>query len=45
MQEIQAAYKLSQNRNEKDYLNIINKLQEEKDLDSQRMAKVMKKKV
>ncbi|MED2454423.1 FMN-binding negative transcriptional regulator, partial [Bacillus thuringiensis] len=39
------AYKLSQNRNEKDYLNIINKLQEEKDFDSQRMAKVMKKKV
>ncbi|MEI5888217.1 FMN-binding negative transcriptional regulator [Bacillus albus] len=45
VQEIQAAYKLSQNRNEKDYLNIINKLQEEKDFDSQRMAKVMKKKV
>ncbi|SES31165.1 FMN-binding negative transcriptional regulator [Psychrobacillus sp. OK032] len=42
--EVQAAYKLSQNRNEKDYLNIVNKLQEEEDINSQQMAKVMEKK-
>lgn len=39
--EVQAAYKLSQNRNEKDYLNIVNKLQEEEDLNSQQIAEVM----
>ncbi|WP_028402367.1 FMN-binding negative transcriptional regulator [Ectobacillus panaciterrae] len=45
VQEIQAAYKLSQNRSEEDYHNIVNKLHEEKDLNSQQMAEVMKKRV
>ncbi|TQR16272.1 FMN-binding negative transcriptional regulator [Psychrobacillus soli] len=45
IQEVQAAYKLSQNRNEKDYLNIVHKLQEEEDVSSQQMAKVMKGRV
>lgn len=45
VQEIQASYKLSQNRNEEDYHNIVNKLHEEKDLNSQQMAEVMKKRV
>jgi transcriptional regulator len=45
VQEIQAAYKLSQNRNEEDYLNIIDKLYEEENPDSQQMAKVMKKNI
>ncbi|NEU32040.1 FMN-binding negative transcriptional regulator [bacterium LRH843] len=44
VQEIQAAYKLSQNRNEEDYHNIVNKLYEEKDLSSQQMAQVMQEK-
>ncbi|TQR21742.1 FMN-binding negative transcriptional regulator [Psychrobacillus vulpis] len=43
VKEIQAAYKLSQNRNAKDYLNIVNKLHEEEDPNSQQMAEVMKK--
>ncbi len=34
MQEVQAACKLSQNRNEEDYHNIIDKLYEEKDLNN-----------
>ena len=42
IQEVQAAYKLSQNRNEDDYQNIIDKLYEEKDLNSQQLAEVMK---
>jgi transcriptional regulator len=42
IQEVQAAYKLSQNRNEEDYQNIVDKLYEEKDLNSQQLAKVMK---
>lgn len=41
VQEIQAANKLSQNRNEEDYHNIVNKLYEEKDLNSQQMAQLM----
>ncbi|QGQ45901.1 FMN-binding negative transcriptional regulator [Metabacillus sediminilitoris] len=45
VQEIQAANKLSQNRNEEDYHNIINKLYEEKDLNSQQMAQLMKRKL
>lgn len=45
VQEIQAAYKLSQNRNEEDYNNIINKLYEEKDLNSHKMAEVMNRKL
>lgn len=42
IQEIQAAYKLSQNRNEEDYRNIIDRLNEEEDLHSHQMAEVMK---
>lgn len=42
VQEVQAAYKLSQNRNQEDYYNIIDKLYEEGDLNSQQMAEVMK---
>ncbi|MGP4080669.1 FMN-binding negative transcriptional regulator [Pseudalkalibacillus sp. R45] len=42
VQEVQAAYKLSQNRNEEDYYNIIDKLKEEKDSNSQQLAEVMK---
>lgn len=45
VQEIQAAYKLSQNRSEEDYHNTVNKLHEEKDLNSQQMAEMMKKRV
>ncbi|MCZ8533237.1 FMN-binding negative transcriptional regulator [Psychrobacillus psychrodurans] len=45
VQEIQAAYKLSQNRNEEDYHNIIHKLYEEKDLNSHQMAEVMSRKL
>ncbi|WP_203248780.1 FMN-binding negative transcriptional regulator [Sporosarcina beigongshangi] len=45
VQEIQAANKLSQNRNEKDYQNIIDKLYEEKDSNSQQMAKLMESKL
>lgn len=45
VEEIQAANKLSQNRNEKDYQNIINKLYEEGDLHSQQMAQLMERKV
>ncbi|MFP5115988.1 FMN-binding negative transcriptional regulator [Bacillaceae bacterium C204] len=45
VQEIQAANKLSQNRNEKDYHNIVNKLFEEKDLNSQQMAQLMERKL
>lgn len=43
IKEIQAAYKLSQNRNEEDYHNIVEKLQEEDYLNSQQLAEVMKK--
>lgn len=43
VQEIQAAYKLSQNRNKEDYDNIVEKLQEEENLHSQQLAEVMKK--
>lgn len=44
VQEIQAANKLSQNRNAEDYQNIIAKLYEENDLDSKKMADLMKSK-
>ena len=40
--EIQAAYKLSQNRNESDYINIISKLQNEGNSNSEQMAELMK---
>lgn len=43
MQEVQAAYKLSQNRNETDYLNIIDKLQNEQNPNSKQIAELMKK--
>ena len=44
VQEIQAANKLSQNRNEQDYRNIIDKLNGEKDPNAQQVAQVMKNK-
>lgn len=44
VQEVQAVDKLSQNRNEEDYQNIINKLYEEKDTNSQHVAQLMEKK-
>ncbi|PDY46958.1 transcriptional regulator [Bacillus pseudomycoides] len=43
--EIQAAYKLSQNRNETDYINIIDKLQNEGNPDSKQMAQIMEKRL
>ncbi|CAG9609399.1 FMN-binding negative transcriptional regulator [Pseudoneobacillus rhizosphaerae] len=45
VQEIQAAYKLSQNRNEEDYHNIINQLQNEENLNSHQLAETMKKSI
>lgn len=45
VQEIQAADKLSQNRNEEDYHNIVNKLSEEKDVNSEQMAQLMERKL
>lgn len=39
--DIQAAYKLSQNRNETDYINIIEKLYDEENPDAKQMAKLM----
>lgn len=41
--DIQAAYKLSQNRNEKDYANIITQLQQESSPDAHQVAQEMKK--
>ncbi|MEK3934361.1 FMN-binding negative transcriptional regulator [Sporosarcina sp. FSL W7-1349] len=41
IQEVQAAYKLSQNRNEEDYANIIDKLREEGNCNSQQVADAM----
>ena len=43
--EIQAAYKLSQNRNESDYHNIVDKLENTGDLSSNEVAKEMKKRI
>jgi len=43
--EIQAAYKLSQNRNESDYHNIVNKLENTGDSISNEVAKEMRKKI
>ncbi|MDM5227321.1 FMN-binding negative transcriptional regulator [Cytobacillus sp. NJ13] len=45
VQEIQAANKLSQNRNERDYQNIFHKLYEENDLNSKQMAQLMEEKL
>lgn len=41
--EVQAAYKISQNRTESDYRNIIDQLHKEDDTDSSKMADVMEK--
>jgi transcriptional regulator len=43
--EIQAADKLSQNRNETDYINIIDKLQNEGNPNSKQMAELMEKRL
>lgn len=43
VQETQAAYKLSQNRNEENKKNIVSKLYEEADVNSHLLADVMKK--
>jgi transcriptional regulator len=45
VQEIQAAYKLSQNRNEEDYHNIIDQLQKDENLNSHQLAETMKKSI
>lgn len=45
IQEVQAAYKLSQNRNEADYNNIIDKLQNEQNPKSNQMAELMKRRL
>lgn len=45
VEEIQAAYKLSQNRNKEDYQRIIKQLIKEGHPDSYQMAEVMKKKI
>lgn len=44
MKEVQAAYKLSQNRNEKDYQNIIGQLQQEEEPVSKQLADAMNRK-
>ena len=43
VKEIQAAYKLSQNRNETDYANIVEQLHNEENPDSKQIADVMEK--
>ncbi len=43
--EVQAAYKLSQNRTREDYQNIIDKLYEENDLNANKVADEMKDKL
>ena len=45
VKEIQAAYKMSQNRNEKDYQNIVDQLENEKNPNSSQMAEQMKKRL
>lgn len=45
VEEIQAAYKLSQNRNEIDYANIVDKLQNEETPNSKQMAELMGKRL
>lgn len=42
IQEVQAAYKLSQNRNVEDYDNIVDRLYKEEDSNAKEMADVMK---
>lgn len=41
--ELQTAYKLSQNRNETDYMNIIDQLQNEEKPNAKQMAGIMEK--
>ncbi|PRR96075.1 protease [Bacillus atrophaeus] len=43
--EIQASYKLSQNRNETDYMNIIDQLRNEGNSNSKQMAELMEKRL
>jgi len=45
VEEIQAANKLSQNRNETDYRNIIDQLKTDKNPDSRQMAELMEKRL
>ncbi|MCY8040391.1 FMN-binding negative transcriptional regulator [Bacillus paralicheniformis] len=45
VEDIQAAYKLSQNRNDTDYMNIIDQLQNEGDPHEEQLAAVMKKRL
>ncbi|WFF94504.1 MULTISPECIES: FMN-binding negative transcriptional regulator [Bacillus] len=45
VEDIQAAYKLSQNRNDTDYMNIIDQLQNEGDPHAEQLAAVMKKRL
>ena len=45
VEEIQAAYKLSQNRNETDYRKIIDQLQKEENPDSKQMGELMEKRL
>lgn len=45
VKEIQAAYKLSQNRNESDYVNIIDRLQAEGTENTEKMAEQMQKRL
>lgn len=45
VEEIQAAYKLSQNRNETDYMKIIDNLQNEGNPNSKQMAQLMEKRL
>ncbi|NLS88908.1 FMN-binding negative transcriptional regulator [Bacillus subtilis] len=42
VEDIQAAYKLSQNRSETDYMNIIDQLQHEENPNAKQMAELMK---
>lgn len=41
--EVQAAYKLSQNRNEEDYESIVHHLEKEEDLNAKQLAEVMRR--
>ncbi|MCY9186403.1 MULTISPECIES: FMN-binding negative transcriptional regulator [Bacillus] len=45
VEEIHASYKLSQNRNEKDYMNIIDQLRHEGNPNSKQMAELMEKRL
>nr|CAB07956.1 negative regulator pai 2 [Bacillus subtilis subsp. subtilis str. 168] len=45
VEDIQAAYKLSQNRNETDYMNVIEQLQNEENPNAKQMAELMEDKL